>query len=142
MSVSPTLGMRAGHRVLKELGIGRTESKTALVQGGNFFAQGVEAVTGCSVLHGSMSFEEKPKSVADWTLRVNAPGQLVSIRMKDNPWQGANEVLTAADELLFESVEVSNYSESVTEGYRSNLPSATVPSARRPSNQPIRWAGK
>lgn len=107
MSVSLTLGMRAGHRILKELGIGRTESKRALVKGGNFFAQGVEAVTGCSVLHGSMSFEEKPRSVADWVVRLDVPGQSVTIRLKDTTWQGADEVLTAGDESIFESVEVS-----------------------------------
>jgi tRNA (adenine37-N6)-methyltransferase len=106
MSVSLTLGMRAGQRALKELGLTRIDRKTAVVNGGNFFAQGVEAVTGCSVLHGSMSFEEENKSIQNWCVRVDAPGQSVSLRLKENPWQGPDEILAASDDRLFESVEV------------------------------------
>jgi formylmethanofuran dehydrogenase subunit E len=106
MSVSLTLGMRAGQRALKELQAGRAERKIAHVQGGNFFAEGVEGITGCSVIHGSMTFEEKSKSVADWVVRADSDGRSVTIRMKDRPWESAGDVLAADDELLFQSVEV------------------------------------
>jgi len=104
MSISLTLGMRAGQRALKELKLDRRSRKEAHVEGGHFFAQGIEAVTGCSALHNTMTFEDKPKSVADWTVRINAPGQSVAIRMKPGVWQTPSEVLEARDEQLFESV--------------------------------------
>ncbi len=106
MSVSLTLGMRAGQRVLRELGASRADRKHAHVEGGHFFAQGVEGITGCSVIHGSMTFEEKAKSVADWAVRADCDGRSVTVRMKDLPWESASEVLAADDELLFQSVEV------------------------------------
>lgn len=106
MSVSLTLGMRAGQRVLKELQSDRTERKTVHVEGGNFFAQGVEGITGCSVLYGSMTFEEKSKSVADWLVLAECEGRSVTVRMKDRPWASAADVLAAADDHLFDSVEI------------------------------------
>ena len=81
-------------------------AQNAHVQGGHFFAQGVEGITGCSVIHGSMTFEEKSKSVADWVVRADSDGRSVTIRMKDGLWDSASEVLAADDELLFQSVEV------------------------------------
>ncbi|MGA3092757.1 MAG: tRNA (N6-threonylcarbamoyladenosine(37)-N6)-methyltransferase TrmO [Terriglobales bacterium] len=105
MSVSLTLGMRAGQRVLQELGVTRSDKKTATVFGGNFFAQGVEAVTGCSPMNGSMSFEEKAKSLTDWLVRVDAGDRSVFIRIKDRLYSGADEVLGLPDDVLFESVE-------------------------------------
>ena len=106
MSVSLTLGMRAGQRVLHELGASRAAQKSAHVEGGHFFAQGVEGVTGCSVIHGSMTFEEKAKSVADWMVRADSDDRSVTLRMKDRPWESPSDVLAAADDQLFESVEV------------------------------------
>ena len=106
MSISLTLGMRAGQRVLRELGTSRADGKSAHVEGGHFFAQGVEGVTRCSPIHGSMTFEEKLKSVADWVVRADSDSRSVTIRMKDGLWDSASEVLAADDELLFQSVEV------------------------------------
>ena len=106
MSVSLTLGMRAGQRALLELGTSRADQKSAHVEGGHFFAQGVEGITGCSVIHGTMTFEEKAKSVADWMVRADGDDRSVTIRMRDRPWESASDVLAADDELLFQSVEV------------------------------------
>jgi hypothetical protein len=110
MSVSLTMGMRAGQRVLRELGATRAEGKSAHVDGGHFFAQGVEGVTGCSPLHGTMTFEEKAKSVADWMVRAETDGRTVVLRMKDRAWNPTADVLAAPDDLLFESVEVLSHS--------------------------------
>jgi formylmethanofuran dehydrogenase subunit E len=104
MNVSLTLGMRAGQRALHELGVSRGEGARAVVHGGDFFGQGVEAVTGCSVLHNTMSFEEKAKSMADWFVLLEANGHSVEIRVKDNLYAGADEVLSLKDEELFASV--------------------------------------
>ncbi len=105
MNVGLTLGMRAGKRALHELQACRGDKKQAIVRGGSFFAQGVEGVTGCSVLHGSMSFEDKPKSIADWSVHVTTGDRSVLITMQDKLYSGADEVLDLPDDVLFASVE-------------------------------------
>ncbi len=104
MNVALTLGMRAGQRALHELGVSRGEGVRGEVHGGDFFAQGVEAVTGCSVLHGTMNFVEKAKSMADWVVLLEANGRSAEIRVKDHLYAGADEVLSLGDEDLFASV--------------------------------------
>lgn len=105
MNVGLTLGLRAGQRALRELGLGRDDSKRATVRGGDFFAQGVEGVTGCSVLRSTMSFTEDLASVGDWSVQVDSPAGSVTIRLNDRLYSGADEVLSAPDGVLFASVE-------------------------------------
>jgi formylmethanofuran dehydrogenase subunit E len=102
MNVALALGMRAGQYAMHELGTTRGTATRAVVQGGSFFGQGVEAVTGCSVLHGTMDFTEKPKSMADWFVLLEANGRTVQISVKDHLYSGADEVLSLKDEHLFE----------------------------------------
>ncbi len=106
MSVSLTLGMRAGQRALRELGEHPAGLLKANVAGSNFFAQGVEGVTGCSTLRGSMIFTENSKSVADWLVRMETPGRQVTLRIDDRPWKSAHEILSATDEELFAAVVI------------------------------------
>jgi formylmethanofuran dehydrogenase subunit E len=96
--------MRAGKRAMHELGVSRGGATHAIVHGGDFFAQGVEAVTGCSALYGNMEFEEKAKSITDWYVCLQADGKQVELRIKDRLFAGADEVLSLADEDLLESV--------------------------------------
>jgi formylmethanofuran dehydrogenase subunit E len=103
MNVSLTLGMRAGQWALHQLGVARGAAKNAVVHGGSFFAQGVEAVTGCSVLHGTMQFEEKAKSLTDWFVCLEAEEKSIEIRVKDQLYAGADEVLSLKEEELFTS---------------------------------------
>jgi tRNA (adenine37-N6)-methyltransferase len=105
MNVSLMLGLRTGQRALKELGIGRNDPKRAQVCGGNFFAQGVEGVTGCSVLHDSMLFIEKPISVGDWSVQLETGTAIVFVHLNDRLYSGADEVLSAPDDILFASVQ-------------------------------------
>ncbi|MDR3764476.1 MAG: tRNA (N6-threonylcarbamoyladenosine(37)-N6)-methyltransferase TrmO [Acidobacteriota bacterium] len=107
INVALTLGMRAGKRAMQELGATRGVGTTAVVHGGNFFGQGVEAVTGCSVLHGTLDFEEKPKSISDWYVCLSSGKKKVEIRIKDQILAGADEVLSLGDDALLESVVVS-----------------------------------
>lgn len=106
MNVALTLGMRAGKRAVSELGAARGMATRAVVHGGDFFAQGVEAVTGCSPLRGTMTFEEKAKSILDWYVSVESEGKKVEIRIKDRLYAGADEVLSLNDDDLLESVVV------------------------------------
>jgi len=101
MNVSLTLGMRAGQWAMHQLGVARGGAKSAVVHGGSFFGQGVEAVTGCSVLHGTMQFEEKPKSLLDWFVRLESEDGSIEIRVKDRLYAGADEVLSLTEEELF-----------------------------------------
>ena len=103
MNVSLALGMKAGQWAMHQLGVARGAAKNAVVQGGSFFAQGVEAVTGCSVLHGTMQFEEKAKSLTDWFVLLEAEGRSIEIRVKDQLYAGADEVLSLKEEELFTS---------------------------------------
>lgn len=103
MNVSLTLGMKAGQWAMHQLGVARGAAKNAVVHGGSFFAQGVEAVTGCSVLHGTMQFDEKAKSLTDWFVCVEAEEKSIEIRVKDQLYAGADEVLSLKEEELFTS---------------------------------------
>ena len=104
MNVSLVLGLRTGERALKELSLGRESPKRAEVHGGNFFAQGVEGITGCSVLHDSTLFIEKPQSVGDWSLRLEAGDGAVLVQLRDCLYSGADEVMSLPDEMLFADV--------------------------------------
>ncbi len=101
MNVSLALGMRAGQRLLHELGLTRSSGARAVVQGGGFFAQGVEAVTGCSVLHGTMQFDEKSKSMSSWFVQLEVDGRSAAVQVRDHLYSGADEVLSLDEEHLF-----------------------------------------
>jgi len=101
MNVSLTLGMRAGKAALDALGLGRSDAKQTEVRGGNFFGQGVEAVTGASVINDSMEYIEDPKVVADWYVSMASAGMRVKVQIKDSLYAGADEVLGLANDELF-----------------------------------------
>lgn len=105
MNVGLTLGLRAGLAALKQLGVSRGEAARAEVTGGNFFAQGIEGVTGCSVLKGTMVFTEKIKPMAEWSLRLFVDGKAATIMLQDHLYNGADEVLCLKDDVLFAKVE-------------------------------------
>jgi len=108
INVALALGLRAGKRALEELDLARGEAHFAAVCGGPFFAQGVEGVTGCSVLRGTMSFADTAKSVADWSLCLGKAARRVDIRLAERRYCGAAAVLAAPDALLFAAVETQN----------------------------------
>lgn len=106
MNVGLTLGLRAGSRAMRELGVARGEAVRVEVAGGHFFAQGIEGVTGCSILHGTMAFEDKSREMGAWFVRLEAAGKAATVRMNDRLYAGADEVLGLADDILFASVAV------------------------------------
>jgi tRNA-Thr(GGU) m(6)t(6)A37 methyltransferase TsaA len=105
MNVGLTLGLRAGLRAMRELDVARGEADHATVVGGQFFAQGVEGISGCSVLRHNLDFIDKAKSIADWSLTLTKAGRSVEIRLADRLYAGADEVLSRPDDQLFVSVE-------------------------------------
>lgn len=104
MSVGLTLGLRAGQRAMQVLDLSRCEADHACVVGGQFFAQGVEGVTGCSVLRHNLEFIDKARSIADWSVVLSKDDRKVEIRMADRLYGGADEVLSLSDDILFVSV--------------------------------------
>lgn len=101
MNVAFALGMRAGSKAMHDLGVTRSSGAHAVVRGGSFFGQGVEAVTGCSVIHSTMQFEEKPKSLTDWLVVLESDGRRIELRVHDKLYSGADEVLSLPAEQLF-----------------------------------------
>jgi tRNA (adenine37-N6)-methyltransferase len=106
MNVGLMLGLRAGARAMRELGIARGEAQKATVAGGHFFAQGVEGATGCSVLHRNLEFEDKSRTMGDWLLRLETAGKTATVRLNDRLYAGADEVIAMADDILFADVAV------------------------------------
>lgn len=104
INVGLTLGLRAGSLAMQELGIKRGEALEAEVTGGHFFAQGIEGATGCSILRNNMIFKEIKSASGQWLLRLVGRQSEVEIRLTDNNYSDANEVLIADENLLFASV--------------------------------------
>ncbi|MDD3879085.1 MAG: tRNA (N6-threonylcarbamoyladenosine(37)-N6)-methyltransferase TrmO [Syntrophomonas sp.] len=105
INVGLSLGLRVGAKALQVLGIARGGALRAEVRGGYFFAQGVEGVTGCSVLRGNMILEENRNSFGDWKLKLVGPDNEVEIRLNEYFYSEAREVLELGEEALFASVQ-------------------------------------
>ncbi|GAA0526704.1 tRNA-Thr(GGU) m(6)t(6)A37 methyltransferase TsaA [Rhizomicrobium palustre] len=101
MNVALALGLRAGLCAMKTLDIARGEADHARVLGGPFFAQGIEGVTGCSVLRQSMDFSDRVEAIADWSLLLTKEGRRTEIRLAGRRYKGADEVFALPDAALF-----------------------------------------
>lgn len=108
MNVGLTLGLKVGQRAMKELDLSRGDADHATVTGGQFFAQGVEGITGCSILRHNLEFIDKARSIADWSLVLKKGARQVEIRLADRLYAGADEVLSLPDEQLFTSVHTTS----------------------------------
>lgn len=107
INVGLTLGLRTGTKALQALNLTRGEALKAEVVGEHFFAQGIEGATGCSILRNSMIFKEIHTSPGQWTLKLVSKTGEVQIRLKDNIYSGAAQVLEADEDVLFVSVRKS-----------------------------------
>ncbi|NLI11380.1 MAG: hypothetical protein GX425_01850 [Peptococcaceae bacterium] len=85
INVGLTLGLRAGAKAMRVLGISRGEALRAEVAGGHFFAQGVEGATGCSELRGNMAFKKLHTSPGEWQLSLVGKDEQVQIRLREAP---------------------------------------------------------
>ncbi len=106
INVGLTLGLRAGAKALQAIGAGRGEALRAEVEGGHFFAQGVEGATGCNAMRGNMIFKELHTSPDQWRLKLTGKDSEVEIRFNDHIYSGAAEVLEVSENILFASVQV------------------------------------
>lgn len=104
-NVGLALGLRTGSRALRVLRLKRGEAVRAEVAGGYFFAQGIEGATGCSFLRQEIQFTELKDSISNWQLRLVGPNNALVIRLRENTYSGAGEVLEADNDTLFSRVE-------------------------------------
>ncbi len=100
-----TLGLRAGAKALQVIGAGRGEALRAEVEGGHFFAQGVEGATGCNAMRGNIIFKELYTSPGQWRLKLAGKDSEVEIRFNDHIYSGAAEVLEVSEDVLFASIK-------------------------------------
>ncbi len=104
INVGLTLGLRAGAKALQAIGAGRGEAVRAEVEGGHFFAQGVEGATGCNAIRGNMIFKELHTSPGQWKLKLTGKDSEVEIRFNDHIYSGAAEVLEVSEDILFADI--------------------------------------
>lgn len=105
-NVGLALGLRTGSRALQVLGLKRGEAVRAEISGGKLFAQGIEGAAGCSFLRREIQFTERKDSISNWQLRLVGPNKVVVIKLKENTYSGAAEVLEADNEALFATVDL------------------------------------
>lgn len=106
VNVTMALGFRTGMRALQALDISRRDAARAAVTGPAFFAHGIEAVTGCSILRGELDLRETDARGVAWSLTLEARERSVDLMLRDGMYADAAEVMGLADDVLFESCGV------------------------------------
>lgn len=106
VNVTMALGLRAGMKALQLLSLSRLGATHATVKGPAFFAHGIEAVTGCSVLRGQMDVEQTEAAGESWTLSLAGTQETAEVVLRDGMYSDAGEVLTLNDDILFGRCEV------------------------------------
>lgn len=104
INVGLTLGLRAGAKALQVIKSERGEAVRAEVAGSHFFAQGVEAATGCNAMRGNMIFKELHTSPGQWKFKLVGENSEVEITFHDHIYSGAAEVLAVDDQVIFSSL--------------------------------------
>ena len=106
VNVTMTLGLRAGIKAMKLLDMSRGDPSSACVTGSAFFAHGVEAATGCSVIKETMQLNETEASGEQWILTLFGKAKQAEIIIRDAVYSGADEVISLDDDILFEKCNV------------------------------------
>ncbi len=102
VNVTLTLGLRAGIEAMRLLDVSRRDASLARVRGSAFFAQGVEASTGCSLLRGTLELDETEASGVLWTLSLTAGARRAEVEVYDALYADAGEVLSLPCDALFQ----------------------------------------
>ena len=106
VNVTMTLGLRAGIKAMKLLDMSRGDPSSACVTGSAFFAHGIEAATGCSVIKETMQLNETEASGEQWTLTLFGKAKQAEIIIRDAVYSGSDEVISLDDDILFEKCNV------------------------------------
>ena len=106
VNVTMTLGLRAGIKAMKLLDMSRGDPSSACVTGSAFFAHGIEAATGCSVIKETMQLNETEASGEQWILTLFGKAKQAEIIIRDAVYSGADEVISLDDDILFEKCNV------------------------------------
>lgn len=109
VNVTMAAGFRAGMKAMQLLEISRLDATRAVVKGPAFFAHGIEAVTGCSVLRGQMDLEQTEAAGEAWTLTLMVGERSAHVTLRDGMYADASEVLGLSEDVLFEPCRVDGH---------------------------------
>ncbi len=104
MSIGLALGLRSAIKAMGALGLQRKQADRVKVRGSYCFAQGVEAITGCSTLRGKMEFEHRAKGETE--LHLWGQGKHLRVKPYDRVFQDGEQVMGLEEEEIFERIEM------------------------------------
>ncbi len=104
ISIGLALGLRAGVKAMGALGLQRKEAHRVEVCGSYCFAQGVEAITGCSVLRDKMVFEYCADG--DAMLDLWGHGKHIRIRPYKKVFNDGWQIMNVRECEIFEEMEI------------------------------------
>jgi formylmethanofuran dehydrogenase subunit E len=99
MNFGLALGLKAGLCGMRQLGLNRKEPTKVEACGSFCFAQGVEIMTGCSLVRGTMKYKHRPISE---TLKIYDKKRAVILTIKKNIGDDFEEIFKLTDGQLFE----------------------------------------
>lgn len=104
MSIGLALGLRSGIKAMGALGLKRKQADRVKVSGSYCFAQGVEAITGCSLLRGKMEFEHRTGGEAEFHLW--GQGKHLRVKPYSRGFHDGQQVMDMEEGEIFEKIEI------------------------------------
>ncbi|HZX47223.1 MAG TPA: FmdE family protein [Clostridia bacterium] len=104
MSIGLALGLRSAIKAMGALGLQRKQADRVKVRGSYCFAQGVEAITGCSTLRGKMEFEHRSKGETEFHLW--GQGKHLRVKPYDRVFRDGKQVMELEEKEIFERIEM------------------------------------
>jgi formylmethanofuran dehydrogenase subunit E len=104
MSIGLALGLRAGIKAMGALGLQRKQADRVRVRGSYCFAQGIEVITGCSMLRGKMEFEHRQGGEAEFDLW--GQGKHLRVKPCNKEFLNGQQVMDMEEADIFETIEI------------------------------------
>jgi formylmethanofuran dehydrogenase subunit E len=104
MSIGLALGLRAGIKAMGALGLQRKQPDRVRVRGSFCFAQGIEVITGCSMLRSKMVFEHRDGGEAEFDLW--GQGKHIRVIPYSRVFRDGQQVMDMEEGDIFKKVEI------------------------------------
>jgi formylmethanofuran dehydrogenase subunit E len=104
ISIGLALGLRAGIKAMGALELQRKQADRVNVRGSYCFAQGVEVITGCSMLRGKMAFAHS--TGGDALLDLWGQGKHIRIKPNNMVSGDGRQIMNARESDIFEDMEI------------------------------------